>query len=504
MWNIVVHLFAYDPKNPLIFSQGVFWLFFALVLLVNQIIYKRIPIRNLFLLAFSLFFYYKSSGFFFFLLLFSSIVDFYISKWIFNSSQQSVKKLLLWLSVIINLGLLGYFKYTFFIADTINQLSGLKLSPYDYLSAFANNWFGTSFQIEKIFLPVGISFYTFQTMSYTIDVYRGKLTPLKSLPDFAFFVSFFPQLVAGPIVRASEFIDQINKPYQLNRVQFGTAVWLILQGLVKKAMISDYISVNFVDRVFDQPLSYGWLENLMAVYGYGIQIYCDFSGYSDMANGIATLLGFTLPINFLSPYKADSLTDFWRRWHISLSTWLRDYLYIPLGGNRKGRVRTYINLLLTMLLGGLWHGAHVRFIIWGAIHGTGLALHKLFTEVTGNKKWHWSMRFLGGIFTFHIVMLCWIYFRAANIDTVKQMFTQLSSFINQADLFTLITSYKWAWGIIIFGYLLHWLPTKLKLNSKELFTKLNPALQVAISVLVVLIVYQAKTGATQPFIYFQF
>ena len=222
------------------------------------------------------------------------------------------------------------------------------------------------------------SFFTFQSLSYTIDVYRRQLTPLNRFIDYAFYVSFFPQLVAGPIVRARDFIPQIRKPLFVSSEMFGQGIFYIVCGLFKKAVISDYISVNFVERIFDNPSLYSGIENLFGVYGYALQIYCDFSGYSDMAIGIALLLGFHFPMNFNSPYKACSITDFWHRWHISLSTWLRDYLYISLGGNRRGKIRTYVNLIITMLLGGLWHGASWNFVVWGALHGVCLASHKLW------------------------------------------------------------------------------------------------------------------------------
>lgn len=240
------------------------------------------------------------------------------------------RKGLVTLSLGVNLGLLAYFKYTNFLGGVIASLMGGEFTALD------------------IFLPVGISFFTFQSLSYTIDVYRKDIKPLTNILDYAFYVSFFPQLVAGPIVRARDFIPQIRKPLFVSQEMFGRGIFLILSGLFKKAIISDYISVNFVERIFDNPTLYSGVENLMGVYGYALQIYCDFSGYSDMAIGIALLLGFHFNLNFNSPYKSASITEFWRRWHISLSSWLRDYLYISLGGNRKGKFRQYLNLIITM------------------------------------------------------------------------------------------------------------------------------------------------------------
>ncbi len=401
-------IFTYN--TPLNFSVALFWYLFAAVLFVLQLIQflkgkkTKIIVRNMFLLVFSLFFYYKSSGWYFFLLLFSTVVDYFIGAAIYQSQDRLVKKLLVALSVTVNLGMLAYYKYTFFITGLINETLGTNFEAYDLFADLSNMIIGTSFDVSGIFLPVGISFYTFQTISYSIDLYRKHVTPVNNILDFAFYVSFFPQLVAGPIVRASEFIPQIYEEYQLNKVSYNRALFLILIGLIKKILISDYISVNIVDRVFEDPLRYSGFENLMGVYGYTIQIYCDFSAYSDIAIGVALLLGFRLPENFRSPYIAANITDFWRRWHISLSSWLRDYLYIPLGGNRKGVIRTYLNLFLTMLLGGLWHGAHLKFIIWGGLHGTALAYHKWWQALKNQNyvKRAWSVF---GIFTSYYAIL---------------------------------------------------------------------------------------------------
>ena len=363
---------------------------------------------------FSLYFYYKSSGIYFLLLVFASVSDYWIAHAIYKVRTQRAKYWLVGLSVLVNLGMLGYFKYTNFLIE------------------IANNLFGQGFlNFQNIFLPVGISFFVFQSMSYTIDICRGQLKPLNNWADYLFYLSFFPQLVAGPIVRAKDFIPQIRQnPLRVTREMFGMGVFLILIGLFKKAVISDYISLNFVDRIFDEPLLYSGFECLMGIYGYALQIYCDFSGYSDMAIGIALLLGFRFPKNFDAPYKSATITEFWRRWHISLSTWLRDYLYISLGGNRKGRIRTYFNLLVTLLLGGLWHGAAVRFILWGALHGIALALHKLWLSVVPGSKatgaeMRWFWRIPGIFFTFNLVCFGWLMFRAESMKTVQLMLHQI-------------------------------------------------------------------------------
>ena len=322
-------LLAYDASSPLIFSSGLFLFLFAGFMLIYNA-FRRAPMaRIVYVILFSLYFYYKSSGIYFLLLIFAATSDFLIAQGIYRVRSRAAKRWLVVLSVMVNLGMLGYFKYTNFLVDIANQM------------------FGQGFlQFQNIFLPVGISFFVFQSMSYTIDIYRGQLKPLGNWCDYLFYLSFFPQLVAGPIVRARDFIPQIRRnPVVVTREMFGTGVFLILTGLFKKAIISDYISLNFVDRIFDEPLLYSGFECLAGIYGYALQIYCDFSGYSDMAIGIALLLGFRFPKNFDAPYKSATITEFWRRWHISLSSWLRDYLYISLGGNRKGKLRTYGNLI---------------------------------------------------------------------------------------------------------------------------------------------------------------
>jgi D-alanyl-lipoteichoic acid acyltransferase DltB (MBOAT superfamily) len=280
-------------------------------------VYKNFKLISIYLLVFSLFFYYKCGGIYFSLLIFSTLVDYGCGFGIFHAKSRWRKKFFLVLSMISNLGLLAFFKYSYYVVDLINQSFGTDFRAVNFLKVWSNELFSTNLDIFEIMLPVGISFYTFQTMSYSIDIYRNRLEPCKNIFDFAFFVSFFPQLVAGPIVRAADFIPQIRKPFFISKRTFAAAIFLIMAGLIKKVFISDYISINFVDRVFADPILYSGFMNLMAIYGYSIQIYCDFSGYSDMAIGLAALLGFRLPINFNSPYKADSITDFWRRWHIS-------------------------------------------------------------------------------------------------------------------------------------------------------------------------------------------
>jgi alginate O-acetyltransferase complex protein AlgI len=478
--------FAYNPDEPLIFSSGLFlFLFTGFVLIYSRLSHTDRP-KVIFVTLFSLYFYYKSSGVFFLLLLLATAVDFTLARFIYGTNDKLRRKLYLIASLSINLGVLAYFKYSNFLLESFFGLTG------------------GDFQADDLFIPVGISFFTFQSLSYTLDVYRGNLKPVDSIIDYAFYLSFFPQLVAGPIVRAVDFLPQIDKPVNVTNEMFGRGVFLIMAGLFKKAVIADYISVNFVDRVFDAPSLYTGLENLFAVYGYALQIYCDFSGYSDMAIGIALLLGFHFNINFDSPYKAKNITEFWRRWHISLSTWLKDYLYISLGGNRKGRLRTYLNLMITMLLGGLWHGPAWRFVIWGGLHGAGLALHKFFMERFSLSVHSRRGAILSTLLTFHFVCFCWIFFRASDMANVGAMLTQIFSHFNLSILFQFISGYSLVLFLMAIGYVSHFVPDDVIERLQEQVMSMPLYAKALCMVAVIVVVIQMKSAEVQPFIYFQF
>lgn len=502
--SVLTGIFKYDQDKPMIFSSAGFWLFLLVVLAGYSIVYKKLNVRNLYLLLVSLFFYYKSGGLFLFLLILVIVIDFLSGLFIGHSRTKLVRKLFISLSLISNLGILAYFKYTGFIVNAVNSLMGTRFGVYDFLAEFSNNNLGTTFQISNIILPVGISFFTFQSMSYTIDVYRRKMEPVKNIIDFGFYVSFFPQLVAGPIVRASEFIPQLYKKYHLGTREFSHALYLISKGLIKKIVISDFIAVNFIDRVFDAPSMYSGFENLMAVYGYGLQIYCDFSGYTDIAIGLGLILGFRLPVNFNSPYKAGGISDFWRRWHISLSRWLKDYLYISLGGNRRGKFRTGINLMLTMLLGGLWHGADLRFILWGFLHGSALVLEKIKIRLFGRGKNGVAGRTVAVFFTFHFVSFCWIFFRAPDLDSVRIMLEQIAANFSPGDWSTVLYAYSNVFFLMGAAYLVHFLPERIKESYRGIFIKIPVAAQLTLLMLVAILLFSMRATDTMPFIYFRF
>lgn len=486
----IAQLFVYDPKEPLIFNSGFFLFLFLGFMLIYIPLSKTHRPKLLFVTIFSLYFYYKSSGMYFMLLIGTVVVDFYLTKLIDRYQTPWKRSALLTLSLITNLGMLGYFKYTNFLHEIFSGIAGIAYQPFD------------------IFLPVGVSFFTFQSLSYSIDVYRRHLKPVDHILDYAFFVSFFPQLVAGPIVRAADFLPQLEQPTFVTKQMFGRGVFLICTGLFKKAVISNYISLNFVDRIFDAPTLYTGLENLFGVYGYALQIYCDFSGYSDMAIGLALLLGFHFNLNFDSPYQSKNITEFWRRWHMSLSTWLRDYLYISLGGNRKGKVRTYINLFLTMLLGGLWHGAAFRFILWGAFHGIALAFHKFINSFQLPAWDNFSKSAAGKIInlliTFHFVCFCWIFFRVSSMETGWEMISQITHHFNPQIFFDFVAGYKGVLFLMATGYILHFIPSSVEKTAETYVTNLSLAGKAVILVAVIVLVVQTKSAGIQPFIYFQF
>ena len=423
------HILGFNAESPLIFTQFYFWAFFALVYALFALLIslpfrggsglglpnRRLHLRNVYLMFVSWFFYYKTSGLFLLILAFVTLSDWFIAKRIksaITNNKSQIAKILLALSVVIDLSILFYFKYAYFFTNVINSWFGADFRVFD-IFAYIGNGFSEAgrFDVDTIILPVGISFYTFQVISYTCDVFRRKIEPVKNILDFGFYVSFFPQLVAGPIVRAEEFIPQLYKPFRLSRRAFGIAVFWILNGLAKKIIMSDYLAVNLIDRVFDNPLLFSGFENLFALFAYSLQVYADFSGYTDIAIGVAMLMGFYLPMNFNSPYKSKTPQEFWRRWHMSLGRWLKSYLYIPLGGNRTilgfkapKLWAANFNSFITQVLGGLWHGASWNFVLWGAINGVGMIVEKIWRE------WNWHVRFAAiSALTFGLVMLDYFY-----------------------------------------------------------------------------------------------
>ncbi len=479
----------------MLFNTAEYAIFFALAFVGSWALARRLggwP-RIVFLLAMSYGFYAHWDWRYLPLIFCSSTVDYFLARAIAAEEREGRRRAMLIATVVLNLGFLGFFKYWNFALDNAAWLSawlgGHPVTPSDAL---------------KVALPpVGISFFTFESMSYVIDVYRRDTPPHKSYLRYLLFVSFFPHLVAGPIVRPRDLLPQLEAPPRLTREEGAEALFLIALGLLKKMAISDQLSLQLVDRVFERPGNYSALEVLAAVYGYAVQIYCDFSGYTDIAIGSALLLGVRFPKNFASPYKGTNLADFWHRWHISLSTWLRDYLYIPLGGNRGSELKTYRNLMLTMVLGGLWHGASWSFVFWGFLHGIGLAATRVYQRSRprpreGNEPSALG-RVAGVFFTFHYVCLAWIFFRAGSFKQALAVLRQLGTFTTfHPNLGPYVA------GVLGIGLLSHFVPDRSYDRIKGAFTALPAPAQGLVLFGVAVALHEVASTAAVPFVYFQF
>jgi alginate O-acetyltransferase complex protein AlgI len=499
----------------------------------------------------SLFFYFKTSGVFLLLLIFTICSDFTWGKFISKSNSEPLRKFFLTMSVILNLTVLCYFKYAYFFTESFNQITGEDHKFFNHFASFSNTFFSTHFSVDKLLLPVGVSFFTFQSLSYTIDLYRHRVQPVNNIFDYGFFVCFFPHLVAGPIVKAHDFIYQIYQPYKLARFEFGTALFWIINGFCKK-IVADYLAVNYIDRVFENPNYYSGLETIIGIFGYSLQIYMDFSGYTDIAIGLALILGYRLKTNFNSPYKATSTSEFWKRWHISLSSWLQEYLYIPLGGNRNGTIGSYIaisvivlflvllsgklwlilvfmfvavillmlsyfsdtiqrnintniNLMVTMLLGGLWHGSSWLFIIWGGLNGVGLIIHKFWAKISPFKNTeNNAVRFFLMLVTLTFISFTRIFFRSSDLETVNAIFDRISHHMGAELFYDIIKGYKFIFALLVIGYLIHWIPEKIKITYRNWFASQHLVVMGLLVVIAIFCMYQLMSGEMQPFIYFQF
>lgn len=522
-----------------------------MVLLLYAFVYKHNKLRTAYLLLVSLFFYFKTSGVFLLLLVFTICSDYYWGNRLYQSKNPVHRKAMVTTSVLLNLVVLAYFKYAYFFTASYNQVFDTGVPFVNHFAQFSNAFFGTSFNVSKLLVPVGVSFFTFQSLSYTIDIYRGKTEPVRNVLDYGFFVSFFPHLVAGPIVKARDFTDQIYKPYVLSKLEFGMAVFWIMNGYCKK-IVADYLAVNFVDRVFDNPNLYSGLETVIGIFMYSLQIYMDFSGYTDMAIGLALVLGFRLMPNFNSPYKAASTSEFWKRWHMSLSSWLQEYLYFPLGGNRKGTLGSYlaliaifsflvllsgktwllwlgmvlfivgavaaklspaiqqtintnINLMVTMLLGGLWHGSSALFIIWGGLNGLGLIAHKLWLKVSPFKNTsNYVVRAGLVLLTLTFISFTRIFFRSDSMHTVDLLFDRMHYHFGADLFFKILAAYRPVLLLMLLGYFIHWIPETRKEQYRQWFASRSYWVMGLICLLLVVLMYQLISGDMQPFIYFQF
>jgi alginate O-acetyltransferase complex protein AlgI len=463
-----------------------FLLFFFVVAAAALLLRNHFEARKLFLVAASYFFYAQWNWRFCFLLLGSSVLSYGAGRLIANNPDVRIRKRLLMAAVGLHLCVLGLFKYYDFFIGSANELAHF-LGLQRELPFF------------EIILPVGISFFTFHGISYLVDVYRGDVRVCGRFTDMLLYISFFPQLVAGPIVRASYFLPQLASPVPA-RAPIGPALVLILGGLFKKVVVANYLATDLVDPVFAAPTAQGGPDLLLAIYGYAVQIYCDFSAYSDMAIGFAALLGFRFPRNFDQPYRSQRLREFWQRWHISLSSWLRDYLYKPLGGNRRGPWRTYLNLAITMLLGGIWHGAAWKFVFWGALHGGGLAIERAVEPVIGRTPRSPTGRVLSTLIVFPIVCVGWIFFRADSFETAWFYLGGLGA--GWSDGFVQTTPFTVA--LILFGLACQFIPPDLGERLGAAAGRMPVWGQGALAGFVIAAIDALGPDGIAPFIYFQF
>lgn len=487
-------LFVYDKFDPLVFTSSLFLFSYLILLFLYRVVYKSKNARIVLLLLFSIFFYYKASGIYFLFLFVVSFMNFFLGKWMAKTVSRGGKRGVLTVALVLNLGMLIYFKYTNFFIQIYNDVKNASVEPLN------------------IILPIGISFFIFKALSYVLDLYYENMEPVKSIRDFTLYIFYFPTLLAGPIERASNFLPQIEKDIIITKEEIGTAIFFIISGIIKKIVIADYIGINFVDRVFDSPLRFTGVENLLAAYAYLLQLYTDFSGYTDMALGISLLLGYKLTDNFNAPFKATSVADFWRRWHITLSSWLLDYLFKPLQMKFRS-MRNFGNalaLLITFTVIGIWHGASWTFVVFGVIHGIYLAtsvftrkIRQSFYKKTGIGNWK-SVKLVQWIITFNLVVFAFIFFRAQDLKYASDMLSQIFSFFHAEVFSQFVMGYKIIFALIVIGYLIHFVPEKLKSWSRELVINTPLAGKAILLTIAIWIAIQFRFADLQPFLYFQF
>lgn len=556
--------------SSLVFTKLDFWIFFLLVMVLFSFLHKKKLIRSIYLTAVSCFFFYKTSGLYLLLLIVSVTVNYFLGIRIYKSPKEIRRKWIIAFSAIFNLLILGYFKYAYFFTDSFNAMFNTDFELVNQFARMANNWTGEQTFVEMILLPVGVSFFTFQNISYVVDIYRKEIKPVHNVFDYSFFVTFFPQLVMGPIVRARDFIPQIRNDYHLDKQDFSWAVIQIIKGLVKKIVIADFLVMHFIDKIVFTPEAYPGFVSVLAMWAYSLHIYADFSGYTDIAIGLSRLMGFKLKPNFNSPYKAISVADFWRRWHISLGSWLKDYLYIPLGGNRTGSIGSYIaialiftflifitqwwdllyiyagvtflyilgiftiknfkryvhrdlNLIITMVVGGLWHGPSENFVIWGAMNGVALLIYKYWRKISFyEESKHWVAKFWKIFITFNFITFTRIWFKLdeVRLDAFKPNgmpdaeadalpAKMLDRIWNHFDFtwetfLTVLVNYQAVFWIMLGGFIVHWLPNSIKAIYERWFTRMPMPLQAVAVAIIVVLMYQAVGAEQPPFVYLQF
>ena len=478
----------------LLFSDITFWMVFIFFLAIYAFIrrYSRMGMV-LYVAAFSLLFFYLANGWLMVLLPAVALVAWGAGRMLATMHQKRggaashcwKDRLVLTLAILIILLPLLYFKYSNFFLSSINAV------------------FSSNFGLLDVALPVGISFFTFQAISYVVDVYRGRFTMQVSLLEFLFYLSFFPLLLAGPITRAHVLLPQVRKPSAISERCLYMGLWLVMIGLVKKCVIADYIA-QYNDWVFSSPATYSGFECVMGILGYTVQIYCDFSGYSDISISIAALMGFHLLENFSFPYSAPSPSEFWHRWHISLSTWFRDYVYIPLGGNRCSRVRTYLNNIITMLVAGLWHGSTWMFVLWGGIHGLGLVVHKAFKPLLSHVPDNRWTNGLSVVLTFIFVAIAWVFFRSESVASVCQLLSRSVVDFDIAYLIPFVKARPWWCVLTLVPLAAQAIGRRCFLRLQARFILLPWIVKLLLFLLTIQLILQFQTSNVQPFIYYQF
>ncbi len=475
----------------MLFNSSDYVLFLGIVFFLFWGARNHVWLRTVVLLVSSYLFYMSWNALFILLILGSTVLDYFIALGIARAGAPRKKKLLLLVSLVGNLGTLCLFKYYDFALGSLASVLGLPQLLDGQL-----HWL----------LPVGISFYTFQTLSYTLDVYRGELQPTTSFLRFATFVAFFPQLVAGPIVRAAEFLPQFESPPSLDRSQVGSGFFLILRGMVKKVLVADFLAGRWIDRVWDDPGAYSSSEVWFAVFAYTWQLYGDFSGYTDIARGSARLLGFELPINFRRPFQATGPIDFWSRWHLTLSSWIRDYVYVPLGGSKKGRARSYVNLFITFLLAGIWHGAGWTFVIFGVWHGAAVAGNRMFRDWARSHESLWISQAYRAVprrvwtaLNLTLFVLHWPVFRSPDLDTMMRMYRQMFSFSGTA-----MRVDPWTWAVTLAFTVVHLTPQGWVDRVAQWYRDSSDIARAGFTIAMAAILVWVGRGQATPFIYFQF
>lgn len=486
----LLNLLKFDSYNPLLFNTGLFLILFILFIAVYQLLRKHRVAKLLFVILFSLYFYYKSSAEYCFILLGVCISDFVLGIALERSEKTVLRKSIVALNVILNVGMLVVFKYFNLLYETIADFADKPFDPLD------------------IVLPAGISFFTFRSISYIVDIYRGDIKACHDFLSYTFYLTFFPPLLAGPVVRAKDMLPLVEANRMASKAMTSEGLFLIMCGLIKKVIVADFISQNFVERVFDNPALYSGFENMMGMYGFIIQLYCDFSGYTDMAIGIALLLGYRFLDNFRAPFKSQNPTEFWRRWHISLSMWLRDYLYIPLGGNRCSKTRHHINLMSTMVIGGLWHGASWMFLIWGGLQGAFLVGHKsikgMLPRVKAENRRRWWRVAANVFITFNLIAISFVFFKARSMEVVGDMFHQMLFDFHLSVAPQFISGYLMIVLIMVATLLVHFSPKRWSRKLRKAYGATPLFVQAIILAIVILVIIQVRQSDIMPFIYLQY